>query len=307
MKLPKHKRAIILGLLVIVAFGFAGCGKREGAKKIDLSKRGEAMAPADQKAIRIAISAMISPKETFIYYKKLADYIGRKMNRPIEIVQRKAYAEVNELIENREIDLAFVCSGPYVEGKKNFGMELLVAPVVKANPVYYSYLIVHRDSPIKSLKGLKGKGFAFTDPDSNTGCLVPRYELAKIKETPDSFFSKYIFTNSHDNSIKAVAEGFIDGAAVDSLIWEYSQNTNPKLTGKTKIIERFGPFGIPPVVVHPDYDQKMKEDLRHILLNMDKDEEGRVILKNIGIDRFIVVNDSLYDSVRVMQAWIKKQ
>ena len=229
------------------------------------------------------------------------------MKRPVELVQRETYAEVNDLMEKGEIDVAFVCAGPYVEGKRKFGMELLAAPVAYGESVYYSYIIVHKNSPIKNFEELKGKKFAFTDPHSNTGCLVPKYELAKMKETPDSFFREYIFTKSHDNSIKAVAQKLINGAAVDHLIWEYADAANPEFTQQTKIIKKLGPFGIPPVVVHPDYNRDMKEKIKQILLNMHKDEEGKGILKKIFIDRFSLVEDGDYDSVRKMQEWIKKQ
>ena len=84
--------------------------------------------------------------------------------------------------------------------------------------MYHSYFIVNTNSSIQSFDALKGKTFAFTDPHSNTGCLVPTYVLAKRGETPDSFFKEAFFNNSHDNSIKAVAQGLSDGAAVDSLI-----------------------------------------------------------------------------------------
>jgi len=38
--------------------------------------------------------------------------------------------------------------------------------------VYHSYIITALDGPIESWDDLRGKRFAFTDPSSNTGCLV---------------------------------------------------------------------------------------------------------------------------------------
>ena len=55
---------------------------------------------------------MISPKETFIYYRQILDYIASGLGRNVELVQRKTYSEVNELIGKGEIDVAFICSGP---------------------------------------------------------------------------------------------------------------------------------------------------------------------------------------------------
>ena len=306
--MPKtFNKFILLIMLIVSVLASAGCEEREKATKVDLSKIVKNEEVHKVKTLHMAISAMITPKETFLYYKAILDYVSKKLEMPVELVQRNTYAEVNDLIEKGKIDVAFVCAGPYVDGKKKFGMELVAAPVVNEEAVYYSYIIVNKDSPVKDFKELKGKTFAFTDPDSNTGCLVPRYELAKMKETPDSFFGKYIYTKSHDNSIKAVAGRIVDGAAVDHLIWEYLNATGPRFTSKNKIIKKLGPFGMPPVVVHPGCDPKMKEKLKQILLNMHKDEEGKSILKKLYIDRFTAVKDSNYNTIREMQEWIEKQ
>jgi phosphonate transport system substrate-binding protein len=298
------KKIMAFGLLGVMLFSFISCGKGDEPKKIDFSKTEDIKVTSTEKPIRIAVSAMITPKETFIYYKDIINYIGQALKRPVELIQRETYAEVNDLIEKKEIDAAFVCSGPYVVGKKKFGMELLVAPLVHGELIYYSYIIVPKNSSLQDFSELKGKKFAFTDSDSNTGCLVPKYELAKIGESPDSFFSKYIFTKSHDNSIKAVAKSLVDGAAVDHLIWEYLNKTNPEFTSQTRIIKKLGPFGIPPIVVHPKYDSNMKAQLKQIFLDMHKDNKGKSILTKIFIDKFVVVDDRLYDSVRQMQGWI---
>jgi phosphonate transport system substrate-binding protein len=165
---------------------------------------------------------------------------------------------------------------------------------------------VHVDSPFKTLDDLRGKTFAFTDPQSNTGKLVPTYMLAKMKETPDSFFGKYIFTYAHDKSIKAVADKIVSGAAVDSLIWDFYNKTNPDITAKTKLILKSPPYGIPPVVVSSGIDSKTKNKLKNIFLNLHKNEEGKRILKGMLIDKFVKIEDKSYHSIRKMIAWIEK-
>lgn len=221
------------------------------------------------------------------------------------MVQRKTYAEVNFLMKEGLIDAAFVCSHPYVEGHRDFGMELLCVPMCFGKTEYCSYFIVHKDSPIQNLEELRGKVFAFSDPLSNTGRLIPAYTLTKMGETPDSFFRRHIFTYSHDNSIRSVAEKFVDGAAVDSLIWKYLKAEEPELTAQTRIIYKSSSCAIPPVVVSPGIVPQLKEELRSAFLNMHNDPRGREILKRILIDRFTVIEDSAYDSIRKMEAFMK--
>ncbi|MBL0224906.1 MAG: phosphate/phosphite/phosphonate ABC transporter substrate-binding protein [Geobacteraceae bacterium] len=267
----------------------------------------ERLSSSTVKPLRIGMGAMITPKEGFIYYRQLSEYIEKKLGHPVQLVDRGNYDEMNRLLETKEIDAAFVCAGPYVEGKERFGMELLAMPLVKGKPVYHSYIIVPAGSPAQKLEDLRGKTFAFTDPKSNSGKLVPTYLLAKMKETPQHFFGKVEFTYGHDKSIKAVAEGLVDGAAVDSLIWEYLALKHPDMAAKTRILLRSEPYGIPPVVVRPGLDAEKKKRLLQILLQVSDDEEGRQILKGMMIDRFVAGDDSNYDTIRGMNRWLLKQ
>lgn len=294
------KKLFLVSISLILICGCITGG--EEVEKLNFEKRIPIQNPSDSNEIEIAVSGVISPKETFIYYEELLIYLSGELGRPIKLVQRDTYEEVNELVRTEKIDVAFVCSGAYVDGHEKFGMELLVAPVTTyGESVYYSYLIVNRDSKITTVEGLRGKDFAFTDPLSNSGRLAPTYILSQMGETPGNFFNKTIFTYNHDKSIEAVVDGFVDGAAVDSLIWEYLDDTNPELTSKTVIIEKSEPFGIPPIVVSRSLEPKFKEELKLILLNMHKDEKGSEILEKIKIDRFAEIEDSAYDSIRKMK------
>jgi phosphonate transport system substrate-binding protein len=186
-------------------------------------------------------------------------------------------------------------------------MELIAAPQVRGDVVYYSYLIVNRNSNAQSLGDLRGASFAFTDPLSNTGRLAPIYQLALRGKNPDSYFSQTIFTYSHDGSVRAVADGVVAAAAVDSLVFDYLVSSEPSLTDKVKVIERWGPFGINPVVVNPHLDAGLKTDLQRVFLGMDNDPEGLNILRNLMVDRFVVPDDSIYDSVREMRTYLRER
>ena len=303
---PDAGRGIIaLVLLALLALGVA-CSPSPQYKRVDLKVSGLTAAQpvvAQQTAVpplRMAVGDMVSPKETFTTYQDLTQYLGAKLNRPVELVQRKTYAEVNDLIQSGGIDLAFVCSLPYVEGQQKFGMDLLAAPEVRGETLYRAYVIVPADSPVTQFDQLRGMTFAFTDPDSNTGKLVPTYYLWQQHQTPESFFKKVVYTYSHDNSMKAVADGLVDGASVDSLVYDYIVARDPALADRTRVIWRSDPFGTPPVVVPPNLAPDLKKQLRDTLLGMNGDSQGRTILNNLMIDRFVVPNQTAYDPVRDM-------
>lgn len=257
--------------------------------------------------LKIGVAAMISPKETVVFYKRLIDYVGTKLGSPVEMVQKENYDEMDRLLESGEISLAFICSGPYVKDRAKFGVELLAAPQSYGQPFYHAYIIVHKDSPINDLADLRGKKFAFTDPKSNTGKLVPTFMIAKkFNMTPEQFFGEVMYSKSHDRSIEAVAKRYVDGASVDSLIYDYAAKKNPVYTSQTKIVSKSPPYGIPPVVVRKDFDPALRTKIRDIFLNMHRDPDGKAILDGIMVDKFIIPKDEDYNAVREMYDWVAK-
>lgn len=273
------------------------CNSERDVKEINLQNEKTSVDSTNlssQLKIYVAISTMISPVETFNLYKDLIDYISSKLGVPIEFKQRKTYGEVNELLKENKLDFAFICTGAYVQEKNELPVELLVVPVIESRPFYNAYVIVNKNSYIKTFEGLKGKSFAFTDPLSNTGYLFVVNLLKEQRTNPEKFFSKTIFTYAHDYSIQAVARNLVDGATVDGLVYNYLEHTQPEKVSSTKIIMKSKDYGIPPFVVQKDMSPKLKGKLKSIMLNLHDDPKGKELLSKIMIDKFIEGNDELY-------------
>ena len=297
-------------LLAAAVLLLAACSG--SSAQVDFSRHEQPAAPTvttstSAGALRLAIASVLSPLPTSDLYQQLADYLGEKLDRPVELVQGKTYAEINDLVKSGDVTLALVCTNPYLQGREDFGMELLVAPQVSGDTVYYSLLIVGSDSTAQSLADLRDASFAFSDPLSNTGRLAPVYQLALLGEGPDAFFGRTIFTYAHDSSIRAVAEGVVAAAAVDSLVFDYMVKTEPEIATQVKVIQKWGPFGINPFVINPRLDAGLKEQLRRVFLEMDRDPPGKAILDDLLIDRFVVPDDSIYDAVREMRSYLREQ
>ena len=298
-------RFILVALCTAMVGGLSGCLGESDATFVDFSERMPAERPGDTLAqssnFKVAVGSMISAQQTVVNYHQLLDYIAGKLGRNIQLVQRKTYTEINELIGMGQIDLAFICSGPYAIGKDKYGLEAMAMPEVRGSYLYQSYLIVNKDSAYQKLADLKGKIFAFTDPESNTGKLVPTYWLKKKGEAPETFFKETIYTYSHDNSIMAVAQSLVDGAAVHGQIWEYYNHRDPEFTAQTRIIKKSEPFGNPPVVASSSLPEPIKENIRQLLFNMHRNPEGKKILDELMIDRFIAPEKNCYDPILEMK------
>jgi len=300
--LLKNKFRIVT---LVIPLLFFACHSDTDVTVVDFSKTITLKQPdyplSETSSFRVAVGAMISPRETVVHYYQLLDYLAGNLDKSIHLVQRKTYGEINKLIGTGQIDLAFICSGPYATGKDIYGFEALAVPQIRGKHFYRSYLIVQKDSPYNKLSDLKGRIFAFTDPDSNTGKLVPTYWLSQRGETPNNFFDKTIYTYSHDNSIMAVATALVDAATVHEQIWEYYNDRDPVYTSQTRIIKKSLSFGNPLMVASSQLPDPLKERMRHLLITMHRNGEGQKILSELMIDRFVPPEEEWYQPIMAMQ------
>jgi len=236
--------------------------------------------------LRFAIASMVSVEETWITYKKLVDYVASHIGDEASMILRPSYSDVRILLEENKVDLAFVCTGTYIMCSRAATIELIAIPEFKNNRKYRCLFVVGRNSIVNKFSDLKGKSFAFTDPESNTGCIVPTWFVTQHGEDPKAYFSKIIYTGTHDRSLDAVARGLVDGAGVDSLIYHSFIETHPEMKDSLRVIWESECFGAPPVVIPTGLPESKKKQLREIFLSMSQSVQGREILDGIGIERF---------------------
>ena len=282
-------------LLIFLMLLLSGCGSPP-EKVVRLQEQAvPAAVPVETSKVRIpfrvAVSSILSPVETLDSYEPLLKYLEVRLERPVVLLQRRTYQEVNQLLADQGVDLAFVCSGGYIAGR---GIELLALPEVKGQRTYQSYIIARAVLPVKSLSELRGYSFAFTDPLSFSGHMAPLYMLISGNANPKTYFSRTFFTFSHDNSIRSVADGIADGAAVDSMIYDRVLARRPEWAGRVRVVEKSLAVGNPPVVVPLGLDSALRQQVLEMLLSMDKDPAGKQALRRLDYDRFVMPDEALY-------------
>jgi len=227
-------------------------------------------------------------------------YLEQRLKRPVRFVQRRSYSEITELIGSGELDVAWVCGYPYVRNHQR--MRLLVVPHWNGRPLYQSYLIVPAgDTRTRDFADLKGTVFAYSDPNSNSGYLVPRYEMLSARLNPKKLFRKTFFTWAHQDVVRAVADGLAQGGAVDGYIWETLARIKPALTDRTRVVRKSEWYGFPPLVTRTDLSASAFDRLRAVLTGMVDDPEGRRLLAELNLDGFGNDGPRTFDGVeRIM-------
>ncbi len=248
--------------------------------------------------LRIAMAPIMSPEKNLPLYNNLLKYLGERLGMEPVVVHRSSYSEINDLLQYDNCDIGFICSYPFVLGERIYGLKLLAIPRIKGKITYQAFIIVPAASSAASLMDLRGKRFASCDIISQSGWIYPALWLQQRGENAKQFFSEHVIAGSHDRAVSAVASNFVDGAAVQGLVYDRMIEDDPGLAGKIKIIMKSSEFGMPPIVVNPKIDPSLQERIRQVLITMDESPEGEQILAAMGIDRFEMPEDSLYNDVR---------
>jgi phosphonate transport system substrate-binding protein len=241
-------------------------------------------------------------------YAQLVSYVGRRVGQPTTLIVGTSFAA----FERGEIDAGFICGWPYVELTRCRGddqepaLELLAAPVLQGahygnRPVYFSDVIVHRDSVHQTFLDLRGCSWAFNDRDSQSGYNITRYTLVCLGETR-GFFGRVVEAGFHQEAIRMVVSGEVDAAAIDSQVLAVELRDHPKLQNRVRIIDTLGPSTIQPVVVAQRLPRAVKEALRVAFHTMGDDPSIRATLDAGFIARFVPISDATYDDIRAMVA-----
>lgn len=273
----------------------------------------------EKKMVKMVVTAAIVSDKGMGVYEEMARYFSTKLGWDVKIVSGLSYSETDHMLDKGAVQIGYVCGLPYVHKLMEGKYELLAVPIMAlkkdAYPdvkgyentpgKYYSYTIVHKDSPIKTWSDLKGKTYAFNDMNSNSGYNLPRAKLVSIGAKGWDYFSKVVVSGSHEESIRLVANKTVDASSVDSLVLDYDRFIKDPAATNVRIIEHLGPAGTPPIVISKKADPSIKQPLQAVMLNMHKDPEGMKILEKALTLRFAPPDDKNYDDVRAYEKQAK--
>jgi phosphonate transport system substrate-binding protein len=237
-------------------------------------------------------------------YQFVAEAVGARIGRNTELIVGSSFDQ----FASGQVDAGFICGLPYVQLMRQQPppIDVLAAPVLAGErycglPIYFSDVIVRRESPFQRFLDLRGGSWAYNDPDSHSGYNITRHHLVRLGET-QSFFGRVVEAGFHQRSIRLVAEGQVDASAIDSQVLAVELREHPELSDRLRVIKVLGPATIQPVVAARRLPDDLKATIQAALLALGDDPVARERLSYGFVERFTPITDSTYDDIRAMLA-----
>lgn len=226
-----------------------------------------------KKTITFGVIPRFNPHVMYEYYQPLMDYLTRKTPYNFQLRVGRTYMETIENLGKGGTDVAYLGGTTFALARHRFKTRALVKP---RNPegksTYRSCIVVREDSPIKTLRDLKGKSLALGAKRSTTGSLIPSYLLVEAG-IPMNALKELKHFPHHEYVAKAVLKGTCDAGAVkDVVAWKYS--------GKgLRVIAASEELPNAPIAAGPSLPKEAEEALVRTLLEIDAESpEGRALL-----------------------------
>ena len=256
----------------------------------------------EKEPLKLGVHPYLASSELIKRFSPLADYLGKRLGRPVTIDISSTYDTHIQKLANGFLDVAFMGPASYVKLTGQSGRRpILAAFETTSGKTFRGYIIARSDSPLASLAQLKGKRFAFGDPDSTLSHVVPRHMLLKsgidIKQ-----FTEVKYLANHDNIALGVLSGAYDAGAVKQETFHQYQSQGLKSLAVS-----------PPIpdhlfVARTGLPQSTVQALTKALLALKDSAEGRLILS--GIRKVLVAlvpgDDRDYDILRTIENDLKK-
>jgi len=204
-----------------------------------------------------------NPMLMYPSYQPLMDYLTEHTPYHFELKLARDYTEAVALLREGVTPIASLGDVTFTEAQRNFGAIPILKPLNAQGEAFYrSIIIVQQDSPIRTLADLKGKTFAFGDPHSTSGNLIPRHFLFEQGITLFDL-EEFVTLGSHDAVAKAVLKGkYAAGAVKDVIAYRYREHG-------LRFLAESDPIPSVPIVVRADTPVELVKTVTEALLAID--------------------------------------
>ncbi len=218
----------------------------------------------------------------------------------------QSYIAVVEAFGSKRADVAAFNTFGYLLANQKYGAEARLM-VIRHGKATYQSQILAKKGRFKDVKDLVGKTFAFVDPASLSGYILPLKFLqdsgVKLGDTQ--------FAMKHDNVVSMIYQGRVDAGATFYSPPEEKEGIQdarrlvkaqyPDIEDKVEIVKLTNDIPNDPIAFRKELPEEMKKTIADAFMKMVQTEEGKQAFFNLyGITAMQPATDKDYDGIREM-------
>ena len=225
------------------------------------------------------------------YFEPIEADFEAKLGRPVRLSSKPTYSSFKEALRKETYDIAFVQPFDYVEAHDKHGYLPLARRAVQLEAV----ILVRPDSPLKSLKDLKGKTIANPPVEAAVSHLTS-LALRDAGINPATGV-KRDHGKSHFTCMQAVLIGDADACGTAEQAMMHFQREK-QMTTRFRVLHRTPPIAHALFVVHKRVPKRDRDVLLRTIVDWPKTEQGERIVRSGQFSPFVQARDAEYDTVR---------
>lgn len=200
-------------------------------------------------------------------WQPLLEDMAKKTGMKVNAFFAPDYAGIIEGMRFNKVHIAWFGNKSAMEAVDRAGAEVF-AQMVNADGTqgYHSVLLVHRDSPLKSvedmLKNAKSLSFGNGDPNSTSGFLVPSYYVFAMNNVEPKSIFKVVRSANHETNALAVANKQVDVATNNTENLEKIQERFPDKFREMRVIWTSPLIPLDPLVMRKDLPEATKAKVK---------------------------------------------
>lgn len=232
-------------------------------------------------------------------FQPLIAHLEKVLGIPVEAVSASDYAGVITAMAHKHIEFAYLGPKSYTEAaEKAEAQALALEKNKKGEAGYYGVIITRKDSGITTMDQAKGHLFAFTDPNSTSGFLVPNVLFARdMKVDPKAYFKEIKFSGSHGASILAIKNGSIEVAATNNIDLDRMAEKGEVSWEDFNVLWKSELIPGSPMCARKDLPESLKAAFAGALMLFNSDAAG---LDKLQIGGYGPASDQTYDVIRYL-------
>lgn len=236
-------------------------------------------------AIRIGL---IPERDIFALRKRhqiLADYIAGQLGRPVELVTGNSYETVLKDFAEKRIEAAILGSLVTVLCVDRLDARVIAKTELPGGvSTYHGVICVPAESSITSVEQLAGASITLVRTTTG-GNLFPIHELLRLGLMHERNAPRFVWVGTHDEAVDAMMKGLTTAAGAKNLRVSAWLRDHP---GRDiRILAQSGEVPENALVVRGDVADTLGAELSRIVMNMDKTDAGRAVLRDYGATRFL--------------------